>query len=443
MASYEILSIGDKLKNLREKYNVRQDDIAGGDITRNLISQIEHGKANLTRNAAEIILKNLKKICVQKHIKVDESIEYLMEDEKSQANKILDDYIKELKDLSVYKDGSFTEKLTEVEGFLTNWNLVDKKIVIFELAGDYFSNANDFYNSSLYYEKAKALMDVNVYTEDLVSILRKLSMIYSYMDKYEENIKCCDFALNQFGDKLSEQYRSIFLFNSSLCYSGLKKYNIALDRLKKLEPIIKGTNTDKYCEVLGQEGFCLGMLEKHNEALDVFSRILKLVSEDNLELRVLVMFNLVDAYINLGNIDMAKQYLEKIAQTIDKVPHTAKSIPYLYREVGKIHKKLNEIVTAKSYYLKSLDYAKTYKQYNIVRSVLNDLFDIYIIDNDDKSINEVKDMFLLNVGNEQKVDVQLMNKLFEYYLNQKDYETLKEIQKFIKLYMKGRGYNVI
>lgn len=58
-----------------------------------------------------------------------------------------------------------------------------------------------------------------------------------------------------------------------------------------------------------------------------------------------------------------------------------------------------------------MDYAKTYKQYNIVRSVLDNLFDIYFQDNDDKGINEVKDMFLLDVSNEQKIDVQLMNKL--------------------------------
>lgn len=156
---------------MREKYNVRQEDIVGGDITRNLISQIEHGKANLTKNAAKIILKNLEKICAEKHIKVDESIEYLMENENFQASKILDDYIKELKDLSIYKDGSFAEKLTKIEEFLAKWNLVDKKIAVFELAGDYFSNVNDLYNSSMYYEKAKALMDASVYTEKLVSMI--------------------------------------------------------------------------------------------------------------------------------------------------------------------------------------------------------------------------------------------------------------------------------
>ncbi|PJI08386.1 MULTISPECIES: helix-turn-helix domain-containing protein [Clostridium] len=443
MGSCKILTIGDKLKDLREKYNVRQDDIAGGDITRNLISQIEHGKANLTKSAAKIILKNLKKICAEKHIKVDESIEYLMEDEKSQANKILDDYIKELKDLSIYKDGSFVHKLSEVEEFFIDWNLADKKIAVFELAGDYFANTNDLYNSSMYYEKARALMDVSGYTQNIFSVLRKLSMVYSYMDKYEEDIKCCDFALNQFAHKISQQYRSIFLFNSALGYSGLKKYDIALKRLAKLETMMKDTSTDKYCEVLVQEAFCLGMMEKYNETLDICNKVLKITRKDNFELCALVMFNMVDAYIDLGKKEMAKQYLEEIAQIIDKVPQTAKRLPYLYCEAGNLHKKLNDNKMAKAYYLKSLQYAKLYKQYNTIGSTLNDLFDIYFQDNDYKGINKVKDMFLLNLSDEQKVDVQLINKLLEYYLEQEDHEALKEIQKFIKLYMKGRGYSVL
>lgn len=82
-------------------------------------------------------------------------------------------------------------------------------------------------------------MNVNVYSEGLVSILRKLSMIYFYVEKYDEDIKCCDFALRQFGDKLSEQYRSVFLYNSALCYWRLKKYSIALERLAKLETMVR------------------------------------------------------------------------------------------------------------------------------------------------------------------------------------------------------------
>lgn len=174
MCVYEILPTGVKLKKLREKYKLNQDDLAGNEITRNLISQIEHGKARLTRHAAEIMFKNLQGICNNRDIETDEDIEYLLEDEESQANKILDRYITELKDLSVYKDGMFQNKLDEVENFTVNWNIIDKKIIIFELAGDYFFNTNDLHNSCMYYEKAKALMDNTIYSDNLISIFTKI-----------------------------------------------------------------------------------------------------------------------------------------------------------------------------------------------------------------------------------------------------------------------------
>ncbi|PJI07845.1 MULTISPECIES: helix-turn-helix domain-containing protein [Clostridium] len=446
MGGYEILSVGSKLKKLREKYNVRQDDLAGGnsgDITRNLISQIEHDKANLTKHAAEIMMNNLKKICYKRHIAVDETIEYLMEDEKSQAGRMLDDYIKDLKDMSVYKNTSFLNKLNEVEDFLVNWNLVDKKIIIFELAGDYFSNTNDFYNSSLYYEKARALMDINVYNEHTISILRKLSMIYIYMGKYDEGIRCCDFALNQFKDNISEKYRSIFIFNSAVYYMELKEYSAALTRLKSLENTIKEINMNKYYEVLAQEGVCLGFLGKHQKALNIFNKVLDFVSKDNIEVYILLRLNIVDAYINLNEVDTAKQYLEDILKDIDSISYVPQQGSKIYYEIGNSYKKINDILHAKVYFMKSLDYARTYKQFSIVRNTLNALLDICIANDDNKEINDIKDMFLLNVNREQKMDVHFVNKLVEYYLSKKDCKALEEIQKFIGLYMKGRGYDVL
>lgn len=442
MGADEIIPIADKLKNLRKKYHVKQEEVSGNDVTRNLISQIEHGKANLTKSVAETVIKNLKKIYAKKNVKINETVEYLMEDEKSQAAKILDKYIKELKDLSVYKDNSFIYKLNEVENFIANWDLVDKKISILELAGDYFFNNNDLYNSSLYYEKAKTLINNNVRNENLVSILRKLSMVYFYMDKYEEDIRCCDFALKQFPN-MSKEYYSIFIFNSSLCYIEIKEYKIALSRLKKIENIVKEINMEKYYELLEQEGVCLQSLKKYDESLNIFNQVINSLSKDNHESYIIALFNLVDTYIKLDKADIAKKYLKDISENIDGISQSSKRVSEIYCETAKLCKKLNDLRLAKTYFLKSLDYAKLYNQYSIANNTLSDLFDIYLIDKDDKGINEIKDIFLLVTSKGEKINLQFINKLIDYYLDKKNYEALKEIHKHIKLYTKGRDYCVL
>lgn len=93
MKCSRVIPIGEKLRMLREKYNLNQDEIVGTAVTRNLISQIENGKANLTKNTAEIIVSNVKEILKKNNMILDIGIEYLLEDEESQARKILDEFI--------------------------------------------------------------------------------------------------------------------------------------------------------------------------------------------------------------------------------------------------------------------------------------------------------------------------------------------------------------
>ncbi|AAK81616.1 helix-turn-helix domain-containing protein [Clostridium acetobutylicum] len=116
-----ILTIGEKIKKLRSEYKLNQDDIVGTELTRNLISQIEHGKANLTRSTAELIIRNTKDILEKRGETLDEGInvEYLLETEESQAKKVIASYIQDLKEISVYKDNRFNVLLEKIENLLS------------------------------------------------------------------------------------------------------------------------------------------------------------------------------------------------------------------------------------------------------------------------------------------------------------------------------------
>lgn len=223
MKQYVVLSCGDKLRALRKKYNLKQEELSRTEITRNLLSEIETGKANLTRNTAEIILKNLEPIAKKKKLNVTETINYLMENEMEQASKILDNYINELRNSSITKDNSFIDTLNEAENFLINWSIKDKKIIIYELAGDYFCNNNEMYKSIIYYEKAVDLIGKLFPSRALVNILRKLSMVYEYVGNYKESIKCCEFALNRF-ENMTDEEIVVFKYNNALSYKKCKTF---------------------------------------------------------------------------------------------------------------------------------------------------------------------------------------------------------------------------
>ncbi|MCR3761733.1 helix-turn-helix domain-containing protein [Clostridium felsineum] len=431
MSTYEILPAGVKLKNLREKYALLQEDLSGKEITRNLISQIEHGKARLTRHAAEVMLKNLKDICHKRNITVDEDIDYLLEDEETQANKVLDNYIKELKDLLIYKDCIFKTKLDEIEEFLVDWDIKDKKIIIFELAGDHYSNINDLQTSLIYYEKAKALININTFDDNFVSILRKLSMVYYYMGRYEDNIRNSTFALNHFKN-MNEEYYCIFIYNSALCYIKLKEYTKAIKSLNKIEGIIKNINITKYYQVLEQEVVCYGELQQYQKSLEINEYIANNIDKKKYQEYLISLINLTNNYINTKNDKKLKETLNKIYETTDKLNQDSNFLPEIYSELGEIHNKLYNIKKSEEFYLKALNYAKKLNRNSITKEILSKLFDIYTDSKDKENISKMKDEFFVICGKEGKITTNLERKLIEFYLEVEDIQALKELYKFNK-----------
>ncbi|URZ04058.1 helix-turn-helix transcriptional regulator [Clostridium felsineum] len=431
MEGFEILSVGDKLKNLRKKYNLSQDDIVGNEITRNLISQIEHNKANLTVSVANVILKNLKLISKKNKIDIDINLDYLLENEKSQAIKILDKYIKELKDLSIYKDAIFTSKLFEAEEFLVNWDLKDKKLAIFELAGDFFCNTNDLYNSSIYYEKAKALISTTKPNHHIISILRKLSTVYFYMGRYEDDIKCCDFALNQFKN-MKEDYQYIFVYNSALCYMKLNKFDIALKRFVSIEKQLKKVHTDKYYEVILQKAVCLHELKEYDKSLKLLYKILEIVGKDNYKKYIIILLNICDVYISIDNFDKVREILNSIVEYKSHLDENFLYLPEIYFEIGKIYKEINLIEKAEEYFLGALKYTKNTIRFHLEPDILCELVNIYISSNHKDKIYDIMNEFFILSAKNNKPNNSIKNKLIDYFLDINDIQALRQIHNFTK-----------
>ena len=73
----EILSLGEKIKRKRKELNMTLKDLAGDRITPGQISLVESGRSNPSMDLLEYLANAL-----------DTSVEYLIESEKTQAEKI-------------------------------------------------------------------------------------------------------------------------------------------------------------------------------------------------------------------------------------------------------------------------------------------------------------------------------------------------------------------
>jgi tetratricopeptide (TPR) repeat protein len=413
MENNEVISDGDKLRTIRAKYNLKQDELSGKDITRNLISEIETGTANITKKTAEVVIKNLKEIGKRKHIEVTETVEYLMENQLVQATKILDDYIEELKTLVISKDGSFMEILKRAESFLIDWDIKDKKLSIYELAGDYYCNNNEMCQSAVYYEKAAALLSKMFLDKKLLTISRKLSIVYGRIGNYKKSIESCEFALNCFED-MSQKDRVIFIFNNALNYFNIKKFQKSLNNLKTAESIVS-KDDDMYIKILNNKASCLYEINKKQESLRVFNELSRIIDKNNLEDYLVNLTNIIHVCMEIGLKDEAIEKCHIVTNQLVNLNEDNVCTTSIYFEMGKIYTDFNKIELSEEYYLKALDFAEKQKNYILANEILNNLIDMYIKENNIGKMNSIKEKVFFIAVKREKIDNLLMYKLIEFY----------------------------
>lgn len=426
----EILTQGDKLKIIRKKYGIKQDELSGIDITRNLISEIETNKANITKSTAEIVIKNLKQIASRKKMEITENIEYLLETELEQANKILDAYINELKSLFISKDGSFVKELKETEEFFIKWDIKDKKIDIYELAGDYFCAQNDYYRSVIYYEKVIAILGKLNGNGKVLTVFRKLSLAYFYINKYNEVIQCCNFALRYYPNMDKNDY-CVFVYNSALANKKLKNFSKALNGFVKVEKEIDDNEYSKKFYVLTQIANCYEAMKNYNEALSSYDEILNFISEkkDNYsESYITTKLNMASTLIEANKLNEARENLIAALDKLKDLSNTNEYISDIYFEIGNIYKSLNVIEEAEKYYFEALGFCKVNNNYFLSIDILNKLLDIN--KDNGENLDKIKDEILLVLGKCRKLNHPLMYRLATIYTNNNNINTTKEILKF-------------
>lgn len=429
MEGSKVIPVGEKLKMLRDKYGLNQDEIVGTDVTRNLISQIENGKAKLTRNTAEIIMTHVKEKLEMRNIPLDVDIEYLMESEDIQARKILDEYIEALNTFIENKDNGFIGTLNEAEEFMLKWNFIDKKITICELAGDYFYNSNDFSKASVYYENTKCLMNVNMVTLPLINVLQKLSNSYYFLGKYVEGINVCNYGLDRFPE-MSEELKVGFLFNIGLYYNYLKEYDKAMEFIDKLLKTFDKSEGKGFAQILLLKASCLYHLKQYDEALKTYDDLLSITDSEDYGNRALYYNNLAEIHMDRGILEQGNECLKKSLELIPSITKDFYWLPQVHLETGKRYIQLQEHRKAITYLKQTLSLAKEFKYATVI---VNSLLELLHIPEDNLDLDIKKEFFdFLSIYGE--VNNLLLINVLQYFAASNDNKSIMEICSFCEKY---------
>ncbi|WP_234123877.1 helix-turn-helix domain-containing protein [Clostridium hydrogenum] len=431
MEYIEVLSPGKKLRLLRKKYKLNQEQLSGDKITRNLISEIETGKVKLTKNTAEIILDNLKSLSQKYNFDITETVDYLLESEYSQASKILDSHINELKSLFTYKSENFNEELKNAEAFLIKWDIKEKKIQLYEIVGDYFCSKNDYHRGTLYYEKAFSFMDKLNYTPELLIILKKLSGAYAYINRHSESIECGEFALNHF-PSMPKKFAATFLFNNSISLKKLGFFKKAITNFEVIETLLDEDDADKLIEVWNTKGTCFIHLNEYEKARDIFINVFETASkQDNMDTIVISLLNLAECYFNL---DDKEKVLESLKIALNNLPTLIRSnscyLPEVHFQLGNIYKSINDLEKAEMYYLEALKFTKKQNISIMSRDILKNLIDLYLSSDSIDKINDITIEALSLSNSQAKLENDIMYKLINFYSLHNMTDKINELCRF-------------
>lgn len=421
-----VVTDGEKLKAIREKYKLKQSDLSGTDITRNLLSEIETGKAIITKNVAEIVIRNLKKVANKEGFKVTETVEYLTENTVVQAKKILDGYIADLKRLLIAKDESFIETLKAAKSFLADWSINDKATAIYELAGDYFYIQNEMYESIMYYEKALATIGKLLPSDELLQVFFKITKAYIHAGNYDKAIENSTFVIEHFDD-LSLKDTIHFVYNRSIAFKKLAKYELAISDIDKIENFVGKDDVQNYFKVLDTKAVCLCEVGRYDEALKLYDELLKIVNDKQVDKKIVILINRAEVYIKLSDMNKANELLNEAEKELPLINNDSHYEADIYYELGKIYRENNDNLKAVKYYLKALEISKKRKNYILASQVLYELMEC---EHDVERVDRIKNEAFTISSKQEKLADKLIHRLIDYYAVNKDISKVLEINNF-------------
>ena len=294
----EILSLGEKIKRKRKQLNMTLKDLAKDRITPGQISLVESGRSNPSVDLLEYLADAL-----------NTTVEYLMESEESQAEKISLYY--EQVGESCILQGDYEKGQRYIDNALyycEKYNLEYRKAMIYFITAKAYMYKKDFPMAQKIFLSANVIFIKNNNYEKIIKTFLNLANVAlelkayhsasSYLKQaekvYLDNNIVDDFLMGEIHYNMARTYYNIEELDSALEYSYLAK--------NRFEQIY---NDEDYAKNL----FCLA--EDFNKKGDLSNAIK--YSKKTLEVYKKIQYNkgIVDIEHNLGKLFYELGHLEE------------------------------------------------------------------------------------------------------------------------------------
>lgn len=327
----EILSLGEKIKRRRKQLNMTLKDLAKDRITPGQISLVESSRSNPSVDLLEYLADAL-----------NTTVEYLMESEESQAEKISLYY--EQVGESCILQGDYEKAQRYIDNALyycEKYNLEYRKAVIYFITAKSYTHKKDFPMAQKFFLSANVIFVKNNNHEQIIKTFLNLANIAlelkayhsssSYLRQaeqvYLDNKIADEFILGEIYYNMARTYYNIEDLDSALEYSYLAKNKF--QQIYNDEDYAK--NLFELAEDFNKKGDLLNAIKYSKKTLEVYKKIQYNISIVNIEQNLGRLFyelgdlqesikhynisSKVSTYNHVGNIndilmDICKSYLK-------------------------------------------------------------------------------------------------------------------------------------
>ncbi|MBU3182455.1 helix-turn-helix domain-containing protein [Clostridium psychrophilum] len=344
----EILSLGEKIKRKRKEFNMTLKDLAGNRITPGQISLVESGKSNPSMDLLEYLANTLHT-----------GVEYLMESEEAQAEKICLFYQNIAE--SHILNGELVQAEQNIEKstyYSEKYKLEYRKARNLSLSGDIYMERKEIAEAQQVFLSSNVIFIKNNAYEEIIKTFLKLGVITLELKGYQSASSYFKQAEKVFIDN---EIGNDFLLGRIYYYIGFTYF-----KLENIENAIKYSYLaqEKFKQIDNKKEYANSLLllaDEYNEKGEIknaikYSKItLKVFSEiNNLTYVAEIENNLGKLFYEFENVEESFLHLNK-AKEIRQKTNDSKLVDTLVN-ICENYIKLKSVSKAKEILEDILDY---------------------------------------------------------------------------------------
>ncbi len=424
----QFLTGSEKIKSLRKRFKMTQDDFASENFTRGYLGLLENGRRNITEDAAKIITERFREKAEELGVDIEIDDRYFLRTIEEEAEKYC---MEKLATNLTY------EELEDIINIAEHYDLQNAKAEAYKVSGDKNYNESKYLEAYKNYFYSLDSLNDNVHLKEKCYLYNRLGVCKYALLEYEEALLYFKKAKVSSEIIKESDILSNALYNAALCYRNLSNLDEALRCIQGfLNGYGKFQGLQDYVYASAFKASCYEDKGEIDNAIEIYKELVLLINNTDEKVLAYLYNNLGSLNVKKDNLTEALDYYNKSQQIrarVDKknLSHTLieKSSVYITREL--YDEALLIVSLGHESAMENNDYEYILKSYEIME-------EIYIkIGKKDKIKETIKEILVfLNDTDNKLVKIKHLNKLQKLYFEDKEYEKayecVEEIQKVLK-----------